>query len=848
MLRTLVASAVRPRRWSSLPAVLLLAGLAACGGGGDSPGPTPPPTAGTLAVGLSNFPASVVAGGQATVGVTITRGGSFTGAVTLAAEGAPSGVTASWSTTSLAAGATTATLTLQVGSAVAAGTYPITVRATGAGVTAATAQYALLVTAAPVPSFALAAAPGAVTVVAGQQGTSTVSITRDGGFTGAVQLAAEGAPTGVTTSFSANPVTGASATLTLAVGASTVAGTYPITVRGTGTGVTERTATVTLTVTTQTPTPSLTIASAVGTATVAQGQSSAGIALTITRGGGLTGNATLALEGAPAGVTGTFTPNPATATTSQLVLNVGATTAAGTYPLTVRGTVGTTSGTAAISLTVTAAAPGDFSLAMAPTAATLTAGTSTSPVVAITRTGGFTGTVNLTASGAPAGVTVSFSPAAATGAQATMTVSTNVGTAAGTYTITVRGNASGIAERTTTFALTVQGAGGGGGNVVWQFCDTDRFPLWFAYRDGTTGAWTRVLPGANQTYAFTINSALGGVTYVIQDGGTDFDVTTFYATRAELTAFGQSECDNNPGRKTLTGTVAGLAAGQSASIAVGGGSGSASVNGPFSVTNVQDGPTDLLAARTSTNLMTFSTEPDRFILRRNLNLPNNGVIPALDFGGAESFAPATATYTIGNLAGANLFVTTGFTTANGSAGFFSFGPLVGGTETRTIYGVPTARTQTGDLHYVLASAVTGTDNIRLVAGYNRELANRTLTLGSALNAPTVSTVASAPYRRARASGTWQAEYNQGAGVAFTQSGGTGRSWTLTTTFGYSGGATYELEVPDLSAVAGFNTLWGLQPAVSTDWSLSASRVDNAAPNAPTENFRFFSASRSGNLP
>jgi hypothetical protein len=759
-------------------------------------------------------------------------------------------VTATLSATSLATGVTTSTLTVQVGATVAAGNYPITVRATGTGVTAATAQFTLVVTASTTPGFTLTASPSALSVVAGQQGTSTLTFARSGGFAGAVQLVAEGAPTGVTASFSAASVTGTSSTLTLAAATSTAAGTYPITVRATGTGVTERTTTVTLTVTSSTPTPTLTVASAVSTVSVTQGQSSAGIALTITRGGGLTGNAALALEGAPSGVTGVFTPNPATATTSSLVLSVGAAVAPGTYPLTVRGTVGTTTGTAALSLTVTAAAAGDFSLALAPTTATVTAGGATNPVVSITRSGGFAGTVNLTATGAPAGVTVSFAPAAATGTQATMNVTTTAGVAPGTYPITVRGNATGIAERTATFTLTVQSGGGGGsGNVVWQFCATDRFPLWFAYRDGTSGAWTRVLPGANQTYSFTLNDTRGGVTYVLDDdGGTDFDVYTFYVSRAELTALGTSECDNNPATKTLTGTVAGLGVGQSANIAVGSGTGAAGVNGPFTVTNVADGLTDLLAARTTLDIPTFSTTPDRFILRRNLNLPNNGVIPALDFGGSESFAPATATYTIANAAGANLNVTSGFTTANGAAGFFTFGPPFAASATRTIYGIPSALTQTGDLHYVLANAITGTDVIRQVAGYNRELTNRTLTLGPVLNAPTVSTVATAPYRRPRATGSWQTEYNQGIGMSFTQTAGGGRSWIVSVTSGYASGATYDLEVPDLSTVAGFNSTWGLQTGAATDWSISASRVDNSAPNEPTENFRFFAASRTGTLP
>ena len=822
--------------------------LPACSpGGGDPVTPTPNPTPGSLAVALSSNSGSVVAGSQVTLTTTITRGGSFTGVVTLAAEGAPAGVTASFSASSLAAGVSSAGLTLQVAGSVAAGTYPITVRATGTGVSAATASYALTVTTAAVPTFTLAAAPTTVSVTAGQQGTSTLTITRSGGFTGTVNLTATGAPAGVTASFAPAAVTGGTSTVTLAVAASTTAGTYPITIRGTGTGVTEQTATVTLTVT-ATATPTLSVAGSATTTSVAQGQASGAITYSLTRGGGLTGDATMALENAPAGVTGTFTPNPATGTTSQLVVNVGGSVAAGTYALTVRATVGAVSATAPLSLTVTAVSAGDFTIAIAPSTATVTAGNSTNATVSLTRTGGFAGTVNLTATGAPAGVTVAFAPAAATGATSAVTVSVAVGTAAGTYPITIRGNATGLTERTATFTLTVQAGGGGGsGNVTWQFCDTDRIPVFFAFRDGTSGAWTRVLPGAGQTYSFTINDTRGAVTFVIPDGGADFDVTTYLLTRTELTAFAQAECTTNPATKTLNGTVAGLAVGQQATIGIGSGTATVSANGAFSVTGVDEGTVDLIATRIALDPLTFTQAPDRLILRRNLNLPNNSAIPALDFGGSESFAPATATLTIANAGADLLAISTSFFTANGQAG--SFGAAApGATAVRTMYGVPAARTQAGDLHVQQATAIGGTNSFRTVTQYNRELTTRTLTLGPSLNAPTITNLATTPYRRLRASGTWQTEYNQGVGVSFFQTSGGGRSWNITSSNAYFTGATFELEVPDLSGVAGFNATWGLPTSGGVDWSLSASKVENAPIGPFVEGYRFLAGSRTGTQP
>jgi len=825
----------------------MLSSAAACGGGGgDGAGPTPPPpTPGTLTVALANVPASVVAGSQAAAGVTVTRGGSFTGAVSLAAEGMPSGVTASFSATSLAAGVSTATLTLQVGSSVAAGSYPITVRASGTGVSTATAQLTLLVTAAATPSFSLTAAPGAVSVVAGQQATSTLTIARSGGFTGTVQLVAEGAPTGVTPAFSVSPVTGTTSVLTLAVGAATAPGTYPVIVRGTGTGVAEQTTTVTLTVAAA---PSFTIALAPAAATVTT-DDHVTVTVNISRTGGFTGAVEFVTGTLPTGVVATFTPRSTTSASTTVSLRTSLLTPVGSYEIIVRGT-GAGVGDRQATFALTVRAGGDLTLAVTPSSATVTAGGSTNPTVTIQRAGGFTGTVALSATGAPAGVSVSFAPAAATDAVAAMSITTAVGTAPGTYPITIRGNATGITERTATFTLTVQSGGGGGtGNVTWQFCDASRFPVWFAYRDGTTGAWTRVLPTASQSYSFTIGSDRGAVAYVQQNGGASADVTVFLHTRTELQALGVAECETNPATKTLNGSVLGLTPPfQSATINVSGGTATASTNGAFQITGVDDGTVDLFAARTTLDLNTFSSIPDRFVLRRGLNIANNGTIPAIDFGGAEAFAPVTATYTIANAGSDALTVASGFTTVNGVTGFFVFGPLQGGSASRTMYGVPSARTQAGDLHQVFVTAVTGTTGGRLVSQFNRELTDRTLTLGPALNAPTITNIAGAPYPRLRATGTWQTDYNQGIGISYSQTSGAGRTWSVNASTGYFPSATaYELDLPDLSAAAGFNLAWALQSGSSATWSISGSKIDNAPIGAAVENFRLKAASLTGNV-
>ena len=79
------------------------------------------------------------------------------------------------------------------------------------------------------PDFSLAASPSSVS----GSGTSTISVTPSGGFSGTVSLSASGAPTGASATLSPASVSSSgSSTLTLSPG-SAAAGTYPITVTGT---------------------------------------------------------------------------------------------------------------------------------------------------------------------------------------------------------------------------------------------------------------------------------------------------------------------------------------------------------------------------------------------------------------------------------------------------------------------------------------------------------------------------------------------------------------------------------------------------------------------------------------
>ena len=106
------------------------------------------------------------------------------------------------------------------------------------------------------PSFSLSANPNSLSIAAGSQGASTITVTPLNGFNGSVNLNATGMPSGVTAGFNPNP-TSTTSTLTVTVPSGTPAGTSTVTISGTSGSITQQT-TLQLTVTASGPIVSLT--------------------------------------------------------------------------------------------------------------------------------------------------------------------------------------------------------------------------------------------------------------------------------------------------------------------------------------------------------------------------------------------------------------------------------------------------------------------------------------------------------------------------------------------------------------------------------------------------------------
>jgi hypothetical protein len=294
-----------------------------------------------------------------------------------------------------------------------------------------------------VPTFVLSAWPSNTSVNQGSSTTSTVTVTPEYGFTGSVNLAASGLPTGVTATWGTNPTSGTSV-LTLTASSTAPASTGTVTITGTCGSLTITT-TVVLTV----YAPTFTLGNS-GNVSVGQ-NSSTGTYIYIYNQDGFNGSVNMTVSGLPAGVTASFSPNPATYN-SYLQLTTSSSTAPGIYTLTVTGTSGSITATTSFTLTVNA--PG-FTLTAV--SANIGQGSTTTTYVFVNDMYGFTGNVNLTLSGLPSGVTASFSPNPSSYySMLTFTASGSAGI--GSYTLTLTGT-SGSLTATTTMTLGVYAPG-----------------------------------------------------------------------------------------------------------------------------------------------------------------------------------------------------------------------------------------------------------------------------------------------------------------------------------------------------------------------------------------------------
>jgi uncharacterized membrane protein len=289
------------------------------------------------------------------------------------------------------------------------------------------------------------AAPDVASVYPGEVATYSISVTASEGYSEPVTLNLQGEPGGVAVSFDPNPVTPpGDSQLHVTTSASTVAGTYAMTVTGTSGTLTD-TADLTLIVASAEP-PSFML-SVFPTTALAEPGEVATYTVSVSASEGFTEPVALDLQGEPAEAVVSFGPNLVTPPgNSQL------------YVTTVTGTAGALTDTADLTLIVASAAPLSFTLDISPTAAIAEPGEVATYTVSVSASEGFTEPVALDLQGEPAEAVVSFGPNLVTPpGNSQLYVTTTVSTVAGVYAMTVTGT-SGVLTDTANLTLIVTSA------------------------------------------------------------------------------------------------------------------------------------------------------------------------------------------------------------------------------------------------------------------------------------------------------------------------------------------------------------------------------------------------------
>jgi hypothetical protein len=419
--------------------VVLAVSLTPASSAPPTPTPTPTPTF-TITPATNPWTLQQNAGAAQTISVTPANGFSCPSSVALAVSGAPAGVSTGFAGNTLIVFPSLSTPT---------GTYPLTL--TGScGSTSVTAKLSLVITAGA--NFTLTPTSNSVSLAPGATATDAIGISPSNGFASALSFSASGFPSGASGSFS--PTSSASGTtLSIVTTTALAAGTYPIVVAATapasGNSSGFSNSVIVNLVVAAPKAPAFTLSAAANPLTLQQNAGGTDN-VSVTPLNGFSGNVSFAVSGAPAGVGTGFSGN-------LLIVYPPMSTPTGTYPLTVKGTSGSTSASTTVSLVITAGAT--FSLAPGATSITVPRGSSGTDAITVKPTNGFNSAVSFAASNLPSGVTASFSPASAA-TSSTLKLAAASTAKPGSYTITVTGTAPGSSNSnsftvTTTITLVI---------------------------------------------------------------------------------------------------------------------------------------------------------------------------------------------------------------------------------------------------------------------------------------------------------------------------------------------------------------------------------------------------------
>jgi hypothetical protein len=341
-----------------------------------------------------------------------------------------------------------------------------------------------------------------------------------------------------------------------------------------------------------------------------------------------------------------------------------------------------------------------------------------------------------------------------------------------------------------------------GTKVAFSFC-SDFAPIWLAVQDGDA-PWVRLDPLSEGVYEARFTAPRGGVAYVSSSGG------SLIVTYGNLTEIGTITCSR--GFKYVTGTMTGVAEGAEPNVWLGGSYG---VGAFYELLDVADGPADLIAAP-------LNYSPDGsytatgIVIRRGQDPAANSQLPVIDFGSTESFAPSLASASVTGADGATrIRLTSSWHGRALPVADLSASNTVG----PSLYAaVPQDRLGPGEFTSVGADVGNNLDRTsRAARVYFRAPVDKVVALGPELSTPVVTWQNP---QRPRLQLTSQPEYARMVSITYQQNY---ELVSVAMTAAWLGGtpATWDLAVPDLSTVDGWNSAWGLGELPAISWRVIA---------------------------
>lgn len=553
--------------------------------------------------------------------------------------------------------------------------------------------------------------------------------------------------------------------------------------------------------------------------------SSGTVAAGIVRGGSFTGAVTVRSSAPPSGVNVAIAAATLTAgvTSTVLTVTVDSSLRATSISLIITAE-GTGVSAASVTLTIAVASPPPpptLTLALLPRSGATQPGGTISARAVVVRGGSPSGSVTLAHTGAPTGVTVAFTPAPLPIGSDTASVVVTVGTAVapGAYPIAITATATGVASAPDTLTVTVS-APPVAPRISRTYCAT-RPPVWVAVRDGT-GSWVRVLPTSGTTYEFELNAGKGGLATVYDDfEGVELQVV--YATASEFRALVSAPDRGFCTSKFHTGSFVNFK--RSDVLSVGMSYASASRDSQDStkylIGRVRTGPLELVATRSAS----ATSAIEQMILRRGIDLPQDGVIAPLDFTSSEAFAPTGATFSVSGLGADTARAVTRFDGVRGSSGIsydVSAAFVSSGSPVHYL-AIPESRLASSEVQD-LSAAVSSPGDRQTERGagvFFRRVTDRVLELGPINAMAAVSRMTGGAYPRPRVQLTAQTEYDRDFYASFAQFADRYRS-SIRSTVAYRGAsAAWDESIPDLSSAAGWQSRWAPKD-IPFDWFLTVS--------------------------